>query len=86
MIKTKYQDILQSIDGNTTHLTKDPEMSATIDDLTLTSQNKLRNVFAAIIQSYGYNTSNSKIICITSGTKCINGEYMSQLGTTKTLL
>ena len=85
MIKAKYQDILQSIDGQTMNVSKDPEISASIDDLTLTSQNKLRNVFAAIVQSNGYNSSTSKIICITSGTKCINGEYMSQLGIFKTL-
>ena len=79
MVKSKYQEILQTIDS-ATNLSKDPEISSSIEDLTATSQNKLRNVYAAIVQSNGYNTLTSKIICITSGTKCINGEFMSQLG------
>jgi hypothetical protein len=79
MIKAKYQEILHTIDA-TANLSKDPEVSSSIEDLNATKQNKLRNVYAAIVQSNGYNTLTSKIICITSGTKCINGEFMSQLG------
>lgn len=79
MIKNKYQDILQKIDGDT-KLVKDAEISSSIEDLSATNQNKLRNVYAAVIQSNGFNIQTSKIICITSGTKCINGEFMSQLG------
>lgn len=79
MIKNKYQEILQKIDADT-KLIKDAEISSSIEDLNATSQNKLRNVYAAVVQSKGFNTQNSQIICITSGTKCINGEYMSQLG------
>ena len=42
MVKAKYQEILHTIDA-TTNLSKDPEVSSSIEDLNATSQNKLRN-------------------------------------------
>jgi hypothetical protein len=42
----------------------------------------LRTVYASIVQTNDVDLNKSKIICITSGTKCINGEYMSLNGST----
>lgn len=54
---------------------------STIFDEEIASSKKLRNVYAAIIQSNGFDYNSSKLICVTTGTKCINGEFMSQMGT-----
>ncbi|CAF0998726.1 unnamed protein product, partial [Brachionus calyciflorus] len=42
--------------------------------------NKFLNVYSGIVQSNGIDVSTAKLICITTGTKCIGGEYMSLLG------
>jgi len=42
---------------------------------------KLRNVYASITQTNGFDYNSSKLICVSTGTKCINGEFMSQMGT-----
>jgi double stranded RNA-specific editase B len=46
------------------------------------NDSKLRTVYASIVQTNDVDLNKSKIICITSGTKCINGEYMSLNGST----
>lgn len=43
--------------------------------------NKFLNVYSGIVQSNGININSAKLICLTTGTKCIGGDYMSLVGT-----
>lgn len=43
--------------------------------------NKFLNVYSGIVQSSGINISTAKLICLTTGTKCIGGDFMSLAGT-----
>ncbi|RNA21987.1 double-stranded RNA-specific editase 1 isoform X4 [Brachionus plicatilis] len=43
--------------------------------------NKFLNVYSGIVQSNGININTAKLICLTTGTKCIGGDHMSLLGT-----
>lgn len=44
------------------------------------STNARRKVLAGIVMTSGEDGESSSIICVTTGTKCINGEYMSDKG------
>lgn len=48
----------------------------------LKSMVKNRSVYASIAQTINFDLSTLKLICITTGTKCISGEHMSELGLT----
>jgi hypothetical protein len=37
-------------------------------------------VYSAIVQTIDYNIRTAKIICLTTGTKCVGGESMSLCG------
>jgi double stranded RNA-specific editase B len=42
---------------------------------------KQHYVYAAIVQTDNHIVDDqTKVVCVTTGTKCINGEYMSQMG------
>lgn len=45
-----------------------------------TSQYARRKVLAGFVMTQGPETDNAQVICVTTGTKCINGEYMSSQG------
>jgi hypothetical protein len=89
IIKMKYYELLKIAENKTQTKKKNSNAAANNEQLVdsldeeldeITTQNKLRNVYAAIIQSNGFDISSIKIICITTGTKCISGELMSQTG------
>lgn len=44
--------------------------------------NKFLNVYSGIVQSNGIDFNTAKLICLTTGTKCISGECMSLTGST----
>ncbi|XP_033099632.1 double-stranded RNA-specific editase 1-like [Anneissia japonica] len=44
------------------------------------SQYAKRKVLAGIVMTIGDDLNNSTILCITTGTKCVSGEYMSEKG------
>ena len=54
-----------------------------LSDLTdgLKSQYARRRVLAGLVMTQGEETDNAKVICVATGTKCINGEYLSDKGT-----
>ena len=39
-----------------------------------------RKVLAGIVMTTGPDLENAKVVCVTTGTKCVNGEYMSDSG------
>ena len=46
----------------------------------LTSQYARRKVLAGMVMTIGEDLANSKLISVSAGTKCINGEYLSDEG------
>lgn len=46
----------------------------------LTSQYARRKVLAGMVMTRGEDLTQSKVLCVSSGTKCINGEYLSTHG------
>ncbi|XP_052273794.1 double-stranded RNA-specific editase 1-like isoform X2 [Dreissena polymorpha] len=46
----------------------------------LTSQYARRKVLAGMVMTRGDNLEASRVLCVTSGTKCINGEHLSDQG------
>ncbi|KAG8432659.1 hypothetical protein GDO86_017048 [Hymenochirus boettgeri] len=51
-------------------------------DLTdnFTSPHARRKVLAGVVMTTGTDVKDAKVICVSTGTKCINGEYMSDRG------
>ena len=47
----------------------------------LKSQYARRRVLAGLVMTQGEETDTAKVICVATGTKCINGEYLSDKGT-----
>lgn len=47
----------------------------------LTSTYARRKVLAGIVMTRGEALESSQVLCVTTGTKCINGEYLSDRGT-----
>ncbi|OWF40581.1 Double-stranded RNA-specific editase 1 [Mizuhopecten yessoensis] len=45
-----------------------------------TSPQARRKVLAGVVMTTGEDATNAKVLCVTTGTKCINGEYMSDKG------
>ena len=73
LVKHKYYALMNLLDATV-------KSKSVSDESELTSQSKLRNVYAGIVQSDGFDSNSAKLICITTGTKCISGQYMSQCG------
>lgn len=72
----KYKQLLDLINAkNSTTAT-----NKSIIDLNELNYNKFLNVYAAVFQSNGLDLDSMKLVCFTTGTKCINGEYMSDSG------
>jgi len=46
----------------------------------LTSQYARRKVLAGMVMTRGDDLINSRVLCVAAGTKCINGEYLSDQG------
>ncbi|RXM27972.1 Double-stranded RNA-specific editase 1, partial [Acipenser ruthenus] len=45
-----------------------------------TSPHARRKVLAGVVMTTGTDVKNAEVICVSTGTKCINGEYMSDRG------
>ncbi|TRZ00780.1 hypothetical protein DNTS_034752 [Danionella cerebrum] len=45
-----------------------------------TSPHARRKVLAGVVMTTGTDVKDAQVICVTTGTKCINGEYMSDQG------
>ena len=80
VIKEKYYNLLNLLEIQIQNKKQVLGDEAIDEDLELTSQNKLRGVYAGIVQSNGFDSESAKLICVTTGTKCISGEFMSQNG------
>lgn len=79
-IKEKYYTLLDQLEEQIS-TNKTSQINEKMDeDLELTSHNKLRNVYSGIVQSNSFDPESIKIVCVSAGTKCINGECMSQNG------
>lgn len=78
MIKEKYYGLMSGLEEKLS--TRKAYGMAIDEDLELTSQNKLRSVYAGIIQSNIDDPEAYKLICVTTGTKCIDGEFLSMEG------
>ena len=79
LVKAKFQELLaKSSEPSSSPSTSKKDSSDTEE----VSESKLRNVYAGLVQSNGFDSSTCKLVCVTSGTKCITGEFMSQDGTT----
>ena len=82
LVKEKYYSLLNRLEEkiSTKKAHGNTDGPAIDEDLELTSQNKLRSVYAGIIQSDSMDPEATKLVCVTTGTKCIDGEYMSLEG------
>lgn len=82
LVKEKYYSLLDELNKTVKSKKAYDEHDQIVieEDLLLISQNKLRSVYAGIIQTNDLDIKSSKIICITTGTKCIDGEFMSMNG------
>jgi len=80
VIKEKYYNLLSLLEREIQNKKMSVDEEGIDEDLELTSQNKLRGVYAGIVQSVGLSSESAKLICVTTGTKCICGEFMSQNG------
>ena len=76
MIREKYYKLVETLESD---IKKNAELIVD-EDLELTCQGKLRTVYAGVVQSSCLDLSTAKIVCVTSGTKCVSGEFMSQNG------
>jgi hypothetical protein len=56
------------------------ELNLTAEDSEFNA-NKLLNVYSAIVQTNGFDIDTARIICVTTGTKCVSGENMCLDGT-----
>lgn len=73
MVIAKYQELFDKISSG--------QAAIQISDLNELNFKKFLNVYAAIIQSDEMDINTAKIICFSTGTKCICGEFMSMTGT-----
>lgn len=71
---TKYQELFDKLNNDRSSIKE-------ITDLNELNFKKFLNVYAGIVQSNGLDLNTVKLISFTTGTKCINGEYMSMTGT-----
>lgn len=74
LIVAKYQELIDTI-------TKSNSGIKQIVDLNEIKLSKFLNVYASIVQTDELDAKTAKLICFTTGTKCISGEYMSMNGT-----
>lgn len=74
MIMAKSRELFETINNANSDIKK-------VADLNELSLSKFLNVYAAIVQSNGLESKTAKLVCFTTGTKCISGEYMSMTGT-----
>jgi double stranded RNA-specific editase B len=74
LIVSKYQELIDTI-------TKSNSGIKQVVDLNEIKLSKFLNVYASIVQTDELDAKTAKLICFTTGTKCISGEYMSMNGT-----
>ena len=74
LIVAKYQELIDTI-------TKSNSGIKQVVDLNEIKLSKFLNVYASIVQTDELDAKTAKLICFTTGTKCISGEYMSMNGT-----
>lgn len=74
MMIDKYQELFDKLNSDRSNIKE-------ITDLNELNFKKFLNVYAGIVQSSGLDLNTVKLISFTTGTKCINGEYMSMTGT-----
>ena len=60
--------------------TNDDLVNGNLEELNITNQNKFRNVYAGIVQTNEMDFNTAKLICLTTGTKCVSGQNMSLAG------
>jgi len=80
VIKEKYYNLLNLLECEIQNKRMTMDEDGIDEDLELTSQNKLRGVYAGIVQSNDLSLESTRLICVTTGTKCICGELMSLNG------
>lgn len=74
IVVDKYSELFDTLTRSQCDLKK-------IVDLNELNLSKFLNVYAAIVQANGLDPKTAKLVCFTTGTKCINGEFMSLTGT-----
>lgn len=75
LLSNKYKELVEKMS-----LKKRDAQDETQEENEL-NQNKFLNVYSGIVQSNGIDFSTAKLVCLSTGTKCISGENMSQIGT-----
>ena len=85
--KNKFDSLLNTIESKSTlksnGISSNNSLLSNLSNIfeeEVANSKKLRNVYASITQTNGYDYNSSKLICVSTGTKCINGEFMSQMG------
>ncbi|XP_077870406.1 double-stranded RNA-specific editase 1-like isoform X2 [Saccoglossus kowalevskii] len=81
---------LQPIPSDNTQLQTPQVLADLVHKLVLTKFGELtdnftspyarRKVLAGVVMTHGPEMNDAKVICVSTGTKCINGEYMSDQG------
>jgi hypothetical protein len=75
LVRAKYKELFNSLKVKNEPSTVIADLNLSEKEFDSNNYNKNRNVYAAIIQSIGRDTSSAKIVCFATGTKCINGKY-----------
>ena len=83
LAKNKFDSLVNTIESKSVTKSSNSLLAnlSVIFEEEAANSKKLRNVYASITQTNGFDYNSSKLICVSTGTKCINGEFMSQMGT-----